>query len=149
MLEKKIRKIAQIMKETGLTMVELTQNDGTVIHLERLGVMPGAVPDTSLSSGEKETVFEPVATRREQAAAEYVEIKSPMVGIFYAAPSPEAEPYVKVGDYVQSGDVVCLIEAMKLFNEITADWAGRVAEICVADGQAVEYGQTLIKLLKE
>lgn len=71
-------------------------------------------------------------------------IISPMVGTFYKAPSPDASPFVTVGDMVATGQVVCIIEAMKMMNEIEAEVSGRVVEICVADGQSVEYGQVLM-----
>ena len=74
------------------------------------------------------------------------EVKSPMVGVFYAAPAPDAKPYVQVGDKVKKGDVLCIIEAMKLMNEIQADADGEIADICVQNGDLVEYGQTLFKI---
>ena len=73
-------------------------------------------------------------------------VKSPMVGVFYAAPSPEKPPFVKVGDHVKKGDVLCIIEAMKLMNEIPAECGGEVVEICVGNGQNVDYGCTLFKI---
>ncbi|NLG93138.1 MAG: acetyl-CoA carboxylase, biotin carboxyl carrier protein, partial [Clostridiales bacterium] len=72
--------------------------------------------------------------------------KSPMVGVFYSAPSPDSEPYVQVGSKVKKGDTLCIIEAMKLLNEITADRDGEITEICAAAGQVVEYGQTLFRI---
>ncbi|HML49609.1 MAG TPA: acetyl-CoA carboxylase biotin carboxyl carrier protein, partial [Clostridia bacterium] len=74
------------------------------------------------------------------------EVKSPMVGVFYAAPSPESPPFVKRGDRVKRGDVLCIIEAMKLLNEIAAEADGEIADICVENGQVVEYSQTLFKI---
>ena len=74
------------------------------------------------------------------------EIKSPMVGVFYASPSPDAAPFVQVGSKVKKGDVVCIIEAMKLMNELTADMDGEVVDVCVNNGDVVEYGQPLFKL---
>ena len=71
---------------------------------------------------------------------------SPMVGVFYAAPSPDQEPYVVVGSKVNKGDVLCLIEAMKLMNEVTAEQSGEIAAVCVENGQVVEYGQTLFTI---
>lgn len=70
-------------------------------------------------------------------------VESPMVGVFYAAPSPDSEPYVSVGSNVNKGDVLCLIEAMKLMNEVTAEKSGVITEVCVENGQVVEYGQPL------
>ena len=71
-------------------------------------------------------------------------VKSPLVGTFYDAPSPDAEPYVKVGDTVKKGQVLAIVEAMKLMNEIEAEFSGKIVEICVSDGQPVEFGQVLM-----
>ena len=74
-------------------------------------------------------------------------IVSPMVGVFFASPSPDDPPFVKVGQKVHKGDVLCIIEAMKLMNEITAEEDGEIIDVCAANGSVVEYGQTLFKLL--
>ena len=74
------------------------------------------------------------------------EVKAPIVGVFYAAPAPGAAPFVKVGDTVEKGQVVCLIEAMKLMNDITAPRDGEVVDVCIVSGDVVEFGQTLFKL---
>ena len=74
------------------------------------------------------------------------EIKSPIVGVFYAAASPDAKPFVEIGSRVKKGDVVCIVEAMKLMNEITAEFDGEVVDVCVHNGDVVEYGQPLFKL---
>lgn len=74
-----------------------------------------------------------------------IEIKSPIVGTFYSRPAPDKEPFVKVGDMVKKGDIVCIIEAMKLMNDINAEEDGEIIEICVSDGDMVEYGQVLFK----
>jgi len=79
---------------------------------------------------------------------EFIEIKSPMVGTFYRAPAPEAEPYVKVGDKVAQGQVLCIIEAMKLMNEIEAEFPCRIVEIATENAQPVEYNQPLFKVEK-
>jgi acetyl-CoA carboxylase biotin carboxyl carrier protein len=82
----------------------------------------------------------------EARAADIVEVKSPMVGTFYRAPSPEADPYVEVGDAVKEDTTICIIEAMKVMNEIKAEMEGTVQEILVSNGEAVEYGQPLFLL---
>ena len=74
-------------------------------------------------------------------------VVSPMVGVFYASPSPDDPPFVKVGQKVHKGDVLCIIEAMKLMNEITAEEDGEIIDVCATNGSVVEYGQTLFKLL--
>ncbi|TDM18370.1 acetyl-CoA carboxylase biotin carboxyl carrier protein [Macrococcoides canis] len=87
---------------------------------------------------------------KEPLTTEYSEdtmtINAPMVGTFYKSPSPEADPYVKVGDKVKNDSIVCILEAMKLFNEIQAEVSGEIIEILVEDGQLVEYGQPLFKV---
>lgn len=71
---------------------------------------------------------------------------SPMVGVFYSAPSPQSKPFVEVGSRVKKGDVLCIVEAMKLMNEITAELDGEIVEVCAASGDVVEYGQTLFRI---
>jgi biotin carboxyl carrier protein len=89
----------------------------------------------------------PAAQRRESAAtAPLVQIASPLAGVFYRRPAPDAAPYVEVGQWVEAGQTVGLVEGMKVFNEITTDWPGRVAEIFVDDAQLVEAGQRLMCL---
>ena len=90
------------------------------------------------------TVQMPAAPAGPEAGAHIV--KSPIVGTFYAAPSPDAEPFVKVGDRVASGQVLCIVEAMKLMNEIEADASGEVVKVFVNSGQPVEYGQALFAI---
>ena len=94
-------------------------------------------------------VAAPEAAAIEETSEEVEEetyITSPIVGTFYSAPSPEAKAFVKVGDRVKAGEAVCILEAMKLMNEIESDYDGTIAEILVENGQAVEYGQPLFKL---
>ena len=141
--ENNIRKYAQLMKELELTALEIT-SDNEVIRMERnLPPLPpemrhlrAAVPEEST-----EVAAEPKSNLRE--------VKSPMVGVFYAAPEENAEPFVRVGMPVKKGDTLCLIEAMKLINEIVAEEDGTIAEICVRNGQVVEYGTVLFRLGEE
>ncbi len=83
------------------------------------------------------------------AKATLVELCAPMTGVFYRAPSPDAPPYVEVGDFVEEGQTICLIEAMKVFNEVPAERSGRIAEICATNGQLVEQGAVLFRLEPE
>lgn len=132
-----IRELAQIMKENGLGMLEL-QEDGTNLRMEAASAAAPAAPASAA----------PVATQ-DGTPVDFnnlKEVKSPMVGVFYQAPSPEADPYVRVGSKVKKGDVLCVIEAMKLLNEITADTDGEIVDVCVENGQLVEYGQVLFKI---
>lgn len=137
--ENNIRKYAQLMKELDLTALEIT-SDNEVIRMERSIAAPAAEQRHSLRLGpdDAETVASPKSNLRE--------VKSPMVGVFYAAPEENAEPFVSVGMPVKKGDTLCLIEAMKLINEIVAEEDGTIAEICVRNGQVVEYGTVLFRL---
>ena len=98
-----------------------------------------------LEKEEEKTVESPSA----QSKADVYQVLSPMVGTFYSRSNPEAEPFVEVGTTVQEGQVVCVVEAMKLFNEVEAEVSGEVVEILVKDGQVVEYGQPLFVIKKD
>ena len=130
-----IRKYAELMKELGLTGLEVTDNN-TKVRLERTVTVAAtektyAIPEESASKAVKED-------------KDYISIKSPIVGVFYAAPAENADPYVKVGESIKKGQTVCIVEAMKLMNEIEAEVSGTITEVCVEDGQSVEYGQVLM-----
>lgn len=132
--ETNIRKYARLMQELELTGLEITEGD-TVVRLERAAA---AAPAAAASGGS--ALSEPVHAGTGEA------VRSPMVGVFYAAPAENARPYVAVGDRVKRGDVLCIIEAMKLMNEITAEADGVVAEVCAENGQIVEYGSVLFRM---
>ncbi|HEX2986204.1 MAG TPA: acetyl-CoA carboxylase biotin carboxyl carrier protein [Caproiciproducens sp.] len=142
-----IRSLAQIMQETGLTGLEINEN-GQTIRLEKTCPKPEPVTIVSPVSATAVQAAPAVnGTEEKPAQAENCRIiKSPMVGVFYIAPSPESEPYVKVGSMVKKGDIICVIEAMKLLNEINSDQDGEIVEVCAENGQVVEYGQPLFKL---
>ena len=148
---KQIRELAQIAAENGLSAIEIAEGENRV-RIERTAATPAAIP-TVLSMPSAAPAAAPTAPAPAPAAEETNvdfnrtrEIKSPMVGVFYAAPSPDAKPFVEVGSKVKKGDVVCIVEAMKLMNEISAEFDGEVVDICVHNGDVVEYGQTLFKL---
>ncbi|RMG80855.1 MAG: acetyl-CoA carboxylase biotin carboxyl carrier protein [Bacteroidetes bacterium] len=107
--------------------------------------IPPVVPATPQPTGE--TAAEPApkeaAAPQKTEAKQYLEIKSPIVGTFYRSASPDKPPYVKVGDRVEVGQVVCIVEAMKLFNEIESEVAGKIVKVMVEDAQPVEYDQVL------
>lgn len=137
MKESEIRKYAGLMRELGLTGLEITE-DNQVVRLER-----------SPSAPVKETIAVPEeAPPGASEPKDYSSVTSPIVGVFYAAPAENAEPFVSVGDRVHKGTTLCIIEAMKLMNEITAEEDGVISEICVRNGQVVEYGTELFRLKK-
>lgn len=158
---KDIKSLAQIMEDSGLTSVEVEEGN-LKIKLERnyasLNTVLPATPIYSVgqqspSSAPISALDEQLIIPEESTNTETVvdfnhifEVKSPMVGIFYAAPKPDAEPFVKIGSKVKQGDVLCIIEAMKLMNEITAEKDGEVVDICVSTGQVVEYSQPMFKM---
>ena len=142
-----IEKIAKIITDNQLS--EIVLEDGEqAISIRTDNVV------TTLPSNCAPAVQAPVNTvsalpsqKEEKPAAPQQKgtpITSPMVGAFYAAPAPGAKPFVKVGDVISAGQVVCIVEAMKLMNEIESDVSGKITQICVEDGQSVEYGQVLM-----
>lgn len=145
MEEKELRQYAKLMKEMDLTGLEINEN-GSIVRLERA---PSPVP-TAERTPIKETALpaEPAA-KQDVPADNLTEVVSPMVGVFYAAPSEQASPYVQVGDKVKRGDVLCIVEAMKLMNEILAEEAGTVVEVCAKNRQIVDFGHVLFRIRKE
>ena len=146
---KQIRELAQIVSENGLSAIEIAEGENRV-RIERAVAAPAAVPAVVSMPAPMAAPTAPApAPAAEETNVDFNrtrEIKSPMVGVFYAAPSPDAKPFVEVGSKVKKGDVVCIVEAMKLMNEISAEFDGEVVDICVHNGDVVEYGQTLFKL---
>ena len=135
-----IEKLAKILSDNNLTEIAL-EDENSAITIRKQGyVMPPAV--SNVVTAEENNEVEEV--KEENKSEKRKEITSPMVGNFYSAASPGAKPFVQVGDIVKEGDVVCIIEAMKLMNEIVSEVSGRVVEICVEDGQPIEFGQVLM-----
>jgi acetyl-CoA carboxylase biotin carboxyl carrier protein len=132
-----IRRLAELMGETGLTSLEYAGGDIS-IKLRRRPA-PGGGPAAGAAARE-----EAVAAPARAEGAETVQ--SPMVGIFYCAPGEGQKPYVALGDAVHTGDVLCIIEAMKMMNEITAERDGVIVEICASNKQAVDYGHPLFRI---
>ena len=135
MNEAEIRKYAMLMQELGLTGLEVKENVG-VVRLERAGAAAPAVGAAAA---------EPAAAQAPAPSAGLV-IRSPMVGVFYAAPTEDSEPFIKEGDHVRKGDTLCVIEAMKLMNEIPAEQDGVITGILAKNGQTVEYGTPLFQI---
>lgn len=153
---KRLAEIADVMEDRGLTRVRVEEPDGTAVELERASVaqpvaVPMPMPSTMAAQVAAPTVApaapEP-ATQTPAAAPEPkgTEVTAPMVGVFYAAPAPGDEPFVHVGSKVKAGETLCIIEAMKVLNEVTAEADGEVLEICVADGDLVEFGSCLMRI---
>lgn len=153
---KRLAEIADVMEDRGLTRVRVEEPDGTAVELERASAaqpvavpvpMPGAVAAQVAAPTVAPAAPEP-ATQTPAAAPEPkgTEVTAPMVGVFYAAPAPGDEPFVRVASKVKAGETLCIIEAMKVLNEVTAEADGEVLEICVADGDLVEFGSCLMRI---
>lgn len=146
---KKIESLAKLMKETGLTGLELVE-DGQQLRLERqVEVVAAPVAAPAPAAPVPATGAEALGVTHEEPAPvkEGTLVLAPTVGVFYSAPNPDARPFVEVGDQVKKGDTLCIIEAMKLMNEIPAEVDGTVAEICVGNGQVVEFNQPLFRIV--
>lgn len=149
---KEIQELAKLMEERRLSSLEIVDGDFQL----RLDRESGNTPAVSWEAKPTGVRTEPVPTVIPEAEKadgdaavdfnELTELKSPMVGTVYLSPSPGGKPFVQVGDRVQKGQVLCILEAMKLMNEYTAPQDGKIADICVMDGQLAEYGQCLFKI---
>lgn len=154
---KRLAEIADVMEDRGLTRVRVEEPDGTAVELERASAarpvavpmpMPGAVTAPAVAPVAMPAAAPEPAAQTPAAAPEPkgTEVTAPMVGVFYAAPAPGDEPFVRVGSKVKAGETLCIIEAMKVLNEVTAEADGEVLEICVADGDLVEFGSCLMRI---
>ena len=139
---RKIKTLIEMLEESNLNEIEVSQGD------ESVRISKGKDPvdyieknqiNTSISSQEKVSI-------NEDDTGKFIgnQVKDPLVGTFYRKPSPESDPFVKVGDIVKKGQVLCIIEAMKMMNEIKSEFDGEVSSIEIEDGQPVEFGQTII-----
>lgn len=162
---KKLNEVAALMEDHGLTRVRLSEEDGRVVELERMtapapeaiavpvaapmtaAVTPAAAPAAPAVTVPTEAPAPAAETAPAPTASNIISVEAPMVGVFYAAPSPGADPFVSVGSTVHVGDTLCIIEAMKLMNEVVAEADGTIAEICVQDGDLVEFGSCIMKIV--
>ena len=140
-----VEKLAKVLADNSLTEISLEDGEQAItLRKEVVGVAaaPVAVAAPQAAASAQAPAAAPAASK--EAAHKGKPLTSPMVGTFYSAPSPDADAFVKVGQTVKEGDVVCIVEAMKMMNEIKSEISGKVVEICVQDGQPVEFGQVLM-----
>ena len=146
-----IKELIQIMTDNDLVEVTIEHGDDK-ISLKRANPQPvqmTGIPVIGAEPGITRNSAESADGSAGEAAPEddnLIEITSPMVGTFYEAPSPDSPPYMQIGTQVSPQSVCCIIEAMKVMNEIKAEVTGTVAQVCVSNGQALEYGQVLFKV---
>ena len=141
---RKIKTLIEMLEESNLNEIEVSQGEESVR-------ISKSSRDTSIVSGSVnqnniEKVDSAITLNQDSTDIKGNLVTAPIVGTFYRKPSPEKEPFVKVGDNVNKGDVLCIIEAMKMMNEIKSDFDGKVSAIEVEDGQPVEFGQTIIAI---
>lgn len=149
---RKIRKLIELIEETGIAEIEIKEGEESVRLSRSTSAAPMAMPAPQMVMPAPATAPAPVApvasetAQAEEPAAAALNghvIKSPMVGTFYLAPSPDASPFVSTGQQVSQGETLCIVEAMKMFNEIEADKSGKISQILVENGQPVEFDQPL------
>lgn len=139
---RKVRKLIELVEEAGIAELEVREGEESV-RITRYGAATGLGATASVDNKVGEAFVKSETPAQETAPPDGQTFASPMVGTFYAAPSPGAEPFVEVGQRVNTGDALCIIEAMKMLNQIEADRAGVVAAVLVENGQPVEYGEPL------
>ncbi len=156
-----VKKLVEMLDESSVDSIEISSDKGMKIRISKTPVQRGtmqvaapmampamiAEPRQSPPAGVVAVAAEPEAPRAVAAPkSTLLEVKSPMVGTFYGAPEPGAKPYVTVGSTVKKGQIVCIIEAMKIMNEIECEYAGVVKELGATDAHPVEYGQVLFRI---
>lgn len=142
---KDIKEIVKDMGESKIDELKIEFPDGTKISMKKNEPKVLDIPKRELNPNiEEKGNIEKVESKKEDL--NYKEIKAPMVGTFYSKSSPTSKAFVKVGDKIKKGDVVCIIEAMKLMNEIESEFDGEVVEICKKDEDMCEYGECLFKI---
>jgi acetyl-CoA carboxylase biotin carboxyl carrier protein len=146
---KDIKVLVQLMVENDLGELEIADGESKV-HLKRQGpaapviAMTAPAPAYAAAAPAAREAAAPVAPAK--PAEDLIEIRSPMVGTFYAAPSPDSEPFVQVGAAVREDSTICIVEAMKVMNEIKAECSGIIREVCVKNAQPLEFGQVLFRV---
>jgi len=145
-----VQRLITMVEASGVHEMEI-EREGTRVRIAKPPIVAHQVSvpvATAVHGPSPELPKEPdgSAGRDDDSSLDLVDVTAPMVGTFYRAPAPNAPPYVEKGAHVAEGDTLCIIEAMKLMNELEAEVAGRVAEICIENGNPVEYGQTLFRI---
>ena len=151
---RKLKTLIDLVSDSNVSELEITEAEGKVRIVKGpvggpvMVAAPVAAPIVTVSpvAGSSTTAAPAVLSEAEQTAAAGHVVKSPMVGTYYSSSSPEAKPIVQVGSVVKEGETICIIEAMKILNEIEADKSGTITRILVDNGQAVEYGQPLFHI---
>lgn len=146
-MDRKVLKAAtDAMRELGLSEIYIKDSETEIMLKREAGAAPMPMAPRAQTTAAQET---PADAVMESPAADWVEVKSPLLGVFYEAASPDAPPFVRPGDHVNKGDVLCIVEAMKMMNEICAETDGTIVDVCAENGTLVEYGQLLFKIAED
>ena len=158
----KIKQLIEDMGNSKITSLDIEFPDGIKIKMEKknevqvitsqevtsAAIQNVAIPNQTITTtDEKSNIITEINNAKNENESNVKIVKSPMIGTFYSKPSPTSNPYVEVGKEVKKGDVLCIIEAMKLMNEIEAEIGGKIAEVLVKDGEPVDYGKPLFKIV--
>mgnify|MGYP006237840233 CR=1 FL=1 len=142
---RKVKKLIEMLENSNLDEIEIQEGEESVRLVKSHGNLQNIAPQSIVIPQEnKQEIITEETQSNEESKEDSNSINSPMVGTFYASASPGAKPFVSVGDIVAEGDVVCIVEAMKMMNEIKSEFSGQVTAINVEDGSPVEFDQSLI-----
>jgi acetyl-CoA carboxylase biotin carboxyl carrier protein len=154
-----VKKLVEMLDESSVDSIEISSDKGMKIRISKTPQQRGAVqmaspmqmpallpPAAPVATAPAEATGTVEVPKVESAKSRYLEVKSPMVGTYYGAPEPGAKPYLSVGDRISKGQIVCIIEAMKIMNEIESEFDGVVREILAQNAHPVEYGQVLLRI---
>jgi len=154
-----VKALADVLNAKGLSAIEVGEGDNRIRIEREISAVSMLTQPAAIGAQAPAAVMEPAAMTTSAAPLagsesnsqsvdfnHLIEVKSPLVGVYYAAPSPDAETFVSIGSKVKKGDVLCIIETMKLMNEITAEQDGEIVDICVKNGDIAEFGQVLFKM---
>ena len=146
---RKVKKLIEMLENSNLEEIEIQEGEESVRLVKSNGSSPKPQQQSIVVPQENLAVpAQPETEETEVAPKDSNSINSPMVGTFYASASPGAKPFISVGDVVQEGDVVCIVEAMKMMNEIKSEFSGTVLSVNVENSEPVEYGQSLFEISK-
>lgn len=148
-----VKKLLEMIDASSVNSIEITSEKGVKIRISKTArsvqyaaPMQFAAPQAAAPAAAPAPAPAAEAPKQESPKSRLLEVKSPMVGTYYAAPEPGAKPYLSVGDRISKGQILCIIEAMKIMNEIEAEITGVIREVCVEDAQPVEFGQVLFRV---
>ena len=144
---RKIKKLIEMLQESDLNEIEVKEGEESVrINRKKEGIIHTASPRVSEKASAPENGAD--LTHESMDSQNYEKIMSPMVGTFYRKPAPDKEPFVEVGQTIKKGETVCIIEAMKMMNQVKSEFDGKIISINIGDGEPVEFGQELISIEK-